>query len=81
MNKSQIGGFLYRLGISYYDFGAIKNGRKKVADYFKTDRLTEDQRAAIVAAIPPAYFLGAAPQYAPEIRRVLICIPAGRAKK
>jgi hypothetical protein len=58
-------------GLSYYDFGTIKQGRKKLYDYYKTDKITHDQKEFLEskgAIIKLSYC-----QYAPEIKSTLIC--------
>lgn len=58
-------------GISYYEFGTIKQGRKKLYDYYKTDKITQQQKEFLEsngAIIKLSYC-----QYAPEIKSALIC--------
>jgi hypothetical protein len=64
---------LYRLGISYHAYGDIKDGRKIVARWFKADKVTKEQKEALQALDDSVYFLSASPEYAPELKSVLIC--------
>ncbi len=72
----QAGSFLYSINVSYHEFGIIKdNDKRKVFDYFKCDSLTQHQREQILQANKHVEFKTSSPQYAPEIKRVLICFP------
>lgn len=64
---------LYRLGISYHAYGDIKDGRKIIARWFKADKVTKEQKQALQALDCSVYFLTASPEYAPEIKNVLVC--------
>lgn len=81
MLKSQIASFLYSVGVNYHEFGTIKQGKKKVFDYFKAERLTDNQKSLILESIPNCEFKTSSHQYAPEIKRALICIPVGKIPK
>lgn len=68
---------LYGLGISYHATGTIsEQGRKeKLFDFYTADKVTEEQKAALLAIAPDVQFKTIGPQYAPEIKRVAICFP------
>lgn len=76
--KTPNGAQLCQLGFSYHEFGSLRKNGQKIANYFKGDKLTEQTRAAILAAYPHAYFLSSSPQYAPEMVRSLVCFPIRR---
>ena len=78
MKKYQIPSFLYRLDVRTYGAGVIKDGRRKVADYYKCDPLTDQQMAAIREAIPSVSFGTAVAKYAPEQVSRVIIIPVGK---
>jgi hypothetical protein len=63
------------LNISYFDYGLIKQGRKKLFNYYKTDKISAEQKHALEKA--GCTIKGAFCEYAPEIRSVLICFPKG----
>jgi hypothetical protein len=76
LKASQAGSFLYSINVSYHEFGIIKdNEKRKVFDYFKCDSLTQEQREQILQANKYVKFKTSSPQYAPEIKKVLICFP------
>lgn len=80
MLKREIPSFLCKIGISYHATGtldhALASGKKiKVYDFFKTDKLTIEQMNTLKAQIKDCTFHFSAPQYAPEQRKTLICIP------
>ena len=64
---------LYKLGINYHSYGDIKDGRKIVARWFKADEVTQEQKEALQALDGSVYFLSASPEYAPEIKNVMVC--------
>lgn len=64
---------LYKLGVSYHAYGDIKDGRKIVARWFKSDKVTAEQKEALQALDGSVYFISASPEYAPEIKNVLVC--------
>lgn len=66
---------LYSLGVSYHDFGVIRQNGVAMFDYYKCDVVTEEQRKAIVAIAPDVEFRSASPSFAPEIHKTLICFP------
>jgi hypothetical protein len=61
--------------LSYYDFGIIKQGKKKLFNYYKVDKITLEQKQSLEHA--GCVIKGCSPQYAPEIKSVLICFPKG----
>lgn len=72
---SQAAPFLYRAGVSFHATGTLERDGVKLFDYYKADKVSADQRAAILAWCPLAEFKTAIPAYAPELRDVLICFP------
>ncbi len=66
---------LYSAGINYYDYGTIKQGKTALFNYYKCDKVTEDQLATIRQYCPDVQVKGARSQYAPELRSVLVCFP------
>jgi hypothetical protein len=64
---------LYHNGISYHAYGALKEGRKIVARWFKSNKVTKEQRKALQALDDSVYFMPSSPEYAPETKNVLIC--------
>ena len=70
---------LESVGVTYHAFGMIKNGRKKVADYYKTDKLTSVQLDALRAM--GLEVRTCSPEYAPEIKNPIICFPKGWHRK
>ena len=80
MRKYEIPSFLYSIGVSYHATGTIDHTLEsgkiiKVYDFFKVDRLTTEQEYAIRAKIKDCSFCFSVSQYAPEQKKVLICIP------
>jgi hypothetical protein len=68
-------GFLYDLGVRFYESGTISKGKEKLFDYYKADSITPDQKAAILQWCPDANFKIAQSQYAPEIIKPIVCFP------
>lgn len=66
---------LYKAGVSYHDYGTIKQGKTALFTYFKADRITDTQLAAIKAFCPDVQVKGLRSQYAPELTSVAICFP------
>lgn len=62
-----------KLGVSYHAYGDLKEGRKIVARWFKCDKITKEQKEALQGLDDSVYFITASPEYAPEIKNVLIC--------
>lgn len=67
--------FLCDNGISFYDFGVLTQNGVKMFDYYKTDSVTQEQKRAILEWCPLAELKTASPQFAPELKSVLICFP------
>ena len=68
------GSDLYRLGVSYHAFGTIKNKTLTYGYYYKCDKITQDQKEAILAFCPYVEFKISSPQYAPEIKNPVIVV-------
>lgn len=66
---------LNNMGLNYFDFGVIKQGRKKLFDYFKTDKINAAQIEVLQNA--GCVIKYSRPQYAPELISALICFPKG----
>lgn len=69
--------FLHDLGVRSYAFGILRDSATGAAlyDFYKTDFLTDAQKAAILSACPGACFRGAFAEYAPELQGIYICFP------
>lgn len=66
-------------GFSFYSFGTIKEGKKKIADFYKGD-LTPKIKQKLIEHVPNVYFLNSQKQFAPEIKENLVCIPVKKSK-
>lgn len=66
---------LYHAGVSYYDYGTINHGKIAMFDYYKCDKVTDEQLVTIRQYCPDVQVKGARSQYAPELRSVLVCFP------
>jgi len=66
---------LYRAGVSYYDYGTIKQGKTALFDYYKSDKVTDEQLAIIRQYCPDVQVKGVRSEYAPELRAVIVCFP------
>ena len=66
---------LYRAGVSYHDFGTIKQGKTALFNYYKCDKVTDEQLATIRQYCPDVQLKGVRSQYAPELRSVIVCFP------
>ena len=66
---------LYRAGVSYHDYGTIKQGSTALFNYYKCDKVTEGQLATIRQYCPDVQVKGIRSEYAPEIKSVAICFP------
>ena len=66
---------MYKAGISFYESGTLERNGVKIFDYYKADKISADQKSAILAWCPLAEFKGSSPEYAPELRNILICFP------
>ena len=67
--------FLYDNGVSFYECGVLTKNGVKMFDYYKADSITQSQKNAILNWCPLAEFKTASPQFAPELKSVLICFP------
>lgn len=63
-----------KAGFRFHDFGTVKRGGKRIADYYKGD-LTSDIGGRLKSLIPDCYFMTSRAEYAPEIVYGLVCIP------
>lgn len=76
LKARQAGSFLYSIDVSYHDYGIIKNNdKRKIFDYFKCDSLTQEQREQILQVNKHVEFKTSRSQYAPELKKVIICFP------
>ena len=66
---------LYRAGVSYHAYGTIKQGNSALFDYYKADKVTDEQLATIRQYCPDVQLKGTRSQYAPELRSVIVCFP------
>ena len=64
-----------KAGFSFYDYGNIKRDGKKIATFYKGDKLNDAIKEKLMAAIPSVFFMGSKSQYAPELKSGLVCIP------
>lgn len=62
-------------GVSYFNFGTQRDGRKKLFDWYMTDKLTGEQVAQLQRH--GATVRGTRSEYAPEIQRAIVCFPKG----
>jgi hypothetical protein len=72
---SEAASVIYRAGVSYHAFGTIKQGRAALFNYYKCDKVTEEQLETIRQYCPDVQVKGIAPTYAPELRSVALCFP------
>ena len=68
----EAGSQLYRAGVDYYDFGTVENN---LFDYFKTDKITDEQVATLRAYCPDVQIRGGRSEFAPELKRTFILFP------
>ena len=75
--QGAIPAFLYKINVSYYDTGTISNKvtGNKLFDYYKADKVTQEQKAKILEMIPLAQFKSSSPEYAPEMKACMVWIP------
>jgi hypothetical protein len=62
-------------GFTFYEFGSVKENGKKIATFYKGERLKEETRQKLKSLLPSVFFLGSSCQFAPEIKSSLVCIP------
>jgi len=72
---SEAAGFLYRLGVNFWETGTIDKGGQKMFDYYKGDEITEEQLKAVKEWCPHATTFGSQSQYAPEQKSRIIAFP------
>lgn len=71
------GSTLYNLGLSYYAYGTIKNGRKVQAYYYKLSKpATSEQIQALREAFPYVSTGYGYSLYAPELRKSVLIFPS-----
>lgn len=73
--KAETASTIYRLGISYHGFGILQQGKVQLFDYFKCDKVTQEQIESLRSFCPDLQVKSSSPSYAPEIRNVLLCFP------
>lgn len=62
-------------GVSYYNYGTQRDGRKKLFDWYMVDTIGPEQKAMLEKC--GATIRGARSEYAPELNRVLVCFDKG----
>lgn len=67
--------FLYDIGVSFHATGTIKKGKAALYDYYKTDKVTEEQKEKILSWCKDAAFFNTAWEYAPELKGIAIAFP------
>ena len=72
---TQAAPFLHNRGVSFYETGTLTKNGVKLFEYYKTDSINAAQKAAILKWCKDARFFSSSPEYAPELRRVMICFP------
>lgn len=72
---SQAAPFLYRAGVSFHATGTLKRDGLKLFDYYKADKISAAQKAAILKWCKDVRFFSSSPEYAPELKSVMICFP------
>jgi len=72
---TQAASFLYNRGISFHETGTLTKNGVKLFDYYKTDSINAAQKAAILKWCKDARFFSSSPEYAPELKRVIVCFP------
>lgn len=77
IGNTKIPAFLHNIGINYHDHGTVKTtkGTKPLFDYYKVDKITQEQIGYILDNIPLAQFRNGSSIYAPEMKKVYILIP------
>lgn len=66
---------LYKTGVNYHAYGVIKQGKTALFDYYKADRIAEDQIATLKQFCPDMQVSGMHSEFAPELRAVCIMFP------
>jgi hypothetical protein len=63
------------VGFRHFESGEITQGKTRLFDFYKGDRLPDDKKRALAELLPGVEFLLSRPQYAPEQCFSLVCIP------
>lgn len=66
---------LYRLGVSYFNYGTVHVGKQAMYDAYQTDAVSPEQAAALMEFCPDVQIVTTRSEYAPEIRRVAVLFP------
>ena len=66
---------LYKAGVSYHAFGTLRICKKAYFNYYKADKITDNQLATIREFCPDVQVTGIRSEFAPEIKYVAICFP------
>ena len=72
---TQAASFLYDRGVYFHETGTLTKNGVKLFDYYKADSIDATQKAAILKWCKDARFFSSSPEYAPELRRTMICFP------
>lgn len=67
--------FLYGIGVSFYETGALKKSGVSLFDFYRTDKVTTEQKAAILKWCKDVRFFGSHKEYAPELKSCMIAFP------
>lgn len=76
--KYQIGKaawFLCDIGVNFHGFGTIEKDGTKLFDYYKVDKVTQEQKDKILAWCKDAHLLNASMEYAPELTSLMVAFP------
>lgn len=74
--KNELPSLMHKLGVSYFAYGTIKNGRKKIADYYKLCSPISDNQLNQLKEYFPAITTGkSVSQYAPELKQAVLILP------
>ena len=67
---------LHTAGVRYFETGTLRSkSGAALFDYYKTDSVTPEQIAELRTFCPDMRVMQAAPAYAPEQRKPIICFP------
>lgn len=66
---------LYKAGVNYHAYGVLKVHKTAMFDYYKADKVTEEQQKLIREFCKDVQFKGVRSEYAPELRSVCIMFP------
>ena len=68
---------LYKAGINYHAYGAIKNGRKVTAYFYKLNNApTSEQMAKLREEFPHVSTGYGCSEFAPELRKAVLIFPS-----